>query len=312
VTPLLMNEFPERIRYVGRTVHVQVDRIRALAGQVPDHPDQVIRVAGDPGPEKPRPGLAEGLLAPFQVAGVAADAGGHGSGHPHRRRVTAGAFADAPKIRVPLAQVQAESAIEFVSVLRGQGRGPLCARAANDDLRPGRPAGNRGTVLHLVMLALVAEPLSRPGVPDAAEYRELLFEPVEPLPQGRERDAEVLVLALVPGGPDAEFGAPPAHLVNRRHLDRQLPRKPERGGVNQGAEPDPLGLPGEPGKRGPRVSRLITQVVRIDSQVVIGPEEGIEPARFRRLGQGKDLRIGSTVMRFKENPQPHTRSFRVC
>jgi hypothetical protein len=32
---------------------------------------------------------------------------------------------------------------------------------------------------------------------------------------------------------------------------------------------------------------------------VVGAEEGVEPARFRRLRQGKDLRVRGTVVRFE-------------
>jgi multiple sugar transport system ATP-binding protein len=47
------------VRDVGGAVNVEVDRVGALAGQVLDHPDHVVGVAGDPGREQPRARLAE-------------------------------------------------------------------------------------------------------------------------------------------------------------------------------------------------------------------------------------------------------------
>ena len=47
------------VRDVGGAVQVEVDRVGALAGQVLDHPDHVVGVAGDPGREQPRARLAE-------------------------------------------------------------------------------------------------------------------------------------------------------------------------------------------------------------------------------------------------------------
>src|SRR5262249_39509411 len=47
---------------VGRPVHVEVDGVGALAGEVLDHPDDVARVPGDAGREQPRAGRAERLL----------------------------------------------------------------------------------------------------------------------------------------------------------------------------------------------------------------------------------------------------------
>src|SRR6185312_4324008 len=158
----------------------------------------------------------ERFLAPFQVSGVPADRDRHGGGHPDPRRVAPDdLFAHAAEVRVPLAEVEAERAVELVRVLRRQRGRPLGAGPADDDLRPGRPARDRRAVLQLVMLALEAEPLPRLGVPEAGEDRELLFEPVEPFAERRERDAEILVLPLVPGRADAELSPAATHLIDR-------------------------------------------------------------------------------------------------
>src|SRR5580700_2027053 len=163
---------------------MEVDGVRALGGQVLDHPDHIARVAGDAGREQPRARLAERLLAPLQVFRVPADRDGHGGGHPDVGRVAADyVLADPLEVRVPLPEVEAERAVELVRVLRRQGGGPLSAGPADDDLRPGRPARYRRAVLELVMLALEAEPLPRLGVPESGQDGELLRKLVEALPQ---------------------------------------------------------------------------------------------------------------------------------
>ena len=121
----------------------------------------------------------------------------------------------------------------------------LAPGAADDDLGALDRPGDGRAVGELVVLAVEAEPLPRLGVPEAGEDRQLLVESVEPLAEAGERDAEVLVLALVPGGADAELGPAAAHLGDGRDLDRELAGKPEGGRVDERAEPDPLGLDGE-------------------------------------------------------------------
>ena len=239
-----------------------------------------------PAAEQARARFAQGLLAPLQVLGVPPDAGGHGRGQPDAGGVAADyVLADPPEVGVPLAQVEAERAVELVGVLGGQGGGPLGAGAADDDLRPGRPARYRRAVLELVVLSGEAEPLPRLRVPESGEDRELLLKLVEALAERRERDAEVVVLTLVPGGADAELGAAAAHLVNGGDLDGELPGQPERGGVDERAEPYPFGLDGEAGERGPRVGRLVGRVVSVDAEVVVGAEEGVEAALVRGLSR---------------------------
>ena len=189
--------------------------------------------------------------------------------------------------------------------LRRQGGGALGAGPADDDLGALDRPGDGGAVGELVVLAVEAEPLARLGVPEAGEDRQLLFQTVEPLAEAGERDAEVLVLALVPGGADAELGPASAHLGDGRDLDRELAGKPEGGGVDERAEPDPLGLDGEAGQRGPGVGRLVGGVVGVDAEVVVGAEERVEPARLRRLREGQDLGVGGPVVRFEEDPEAH-------
>src|SRR5690242_802597 len=38
---------------------------------------------------------------------------------------------------------------------------------------------------------------------------------------------------------------------------------------------------------------------------MIGAEEGVETALFRRRGQGEDLLVGGAVVRFKQHSKPH-------
>src|SRR4029077_6718674 len=76
----------------------------------------------------------------------------------------------------------------------------------------------------------------------------------------------------------------------------------------QRAEPYPFGLQGEPGERGPRVGWLVRGVVGVDAQVVVGAEERVEAALFRRLREVPDLRVGGTVVGFEQDAQPHHRT----
>src|ERR1700722_2930055 len=241
---------------VAGAVDVQVDGVGALAAEVLDDPDEVVGVAGDAGREEAGAGLAEGLPAALEVGGVPADAGRHRGREADLGRVTADdVLADALEVGVALAELEAEGAVELVGVPRGQGGGALGARSADDDLGALDRAGDGGAVGQLVVLAVEAEPLPRLGVPETGENRELLFQPVEPFAEAGERDPEVLVLPFVPGGADAELGPAAAHLGDGGDLDRELAREPEGGGVDERAEPDPVGLDGQARQGGPRGGR---------------------------------------------------------
>ena len=113
--------------------------------------------------------------------------------------------------------------------------------------------GSARRVGHLVVLAVEAE--AALGRPQAGDDRELLLEPVEPLPRARERDAVRRVLLLEPAGADAELDPAAAHLVDVRHADRERAGEPEGRARHHRAEPDRAGLAGDAGQRDPRVAR---------------------------------------------------------
>src|SRR5229473_5442996 len=111
----------------------------------------------------------------------------------------------------------------------GEGPGPFGPKILGDlrkDLAAEEPdvVQVRDVVEVEVVLTAVAEPVAGLGLPEAGDDLELLGQPVEALAQRRERDAEEAVLALVPGGADAEFGPAAAHRVHRGHGDRERSR----------------------------------------------------------------------------------------
>ena len=155
------------------------------------------------------------------------------------------------------------------------------------------------------MLAVKAEPLPRRRGPQPGDDLQLLAEPVEPLGQRRERDAQVTVFLLDPGGADAEFGPAAAHRVHGGDRDGERPGPAVRGRGHERAQPHSFGLNGETGQRGPRIGRTVTGVVRFDPLVVVGPEEGVEAGFLGGPGQRQDLVVAGTVVRFEQDAQSH-------
>src|SRR4029079_750850 len=76
-----------------------------------------------------------------------------------------------------------------------------------------------------------------------------LLEPLEALGDGRKRDAEARVLAVVTGGADAELGPPARQHVERRDGLGEQPWVAVRDPGDQKTEPDARGLRGEEAER---------------------------------------------------------------
>ena len=105
-------------------------------------------------------------------------------------------------------------------------------------------------------------------------------------------------------GADAELDPAAAHLVDLGDRDGQRSGQPEGGRGHQRAQPDPAGLPGQPGQRQPRVGRS-GQPVAAHRQVVVGPEEGVEAGLLGTPGDGEQVVVGGAQLGFGEDPQFH-------
>lgn len=107
-----------------------------------------------------------------------------------------------------------ECGVEFASIAGDEGGCALLATAADvDRYRAGRPDGG-GRILDRELFAAVAEGAVR--IPDPGDYRQLVRQSLESLPNGGEWDAECVVLGLVPAGSDSQFHPPAADLRRRR------------------------------------------------------------------------------------------------
>ena len=155
-----------------------------------------------------------------------------------------------------------------------------------------------------VVPAVEVERLAGRRAPQPGDDRQLLLVAVEPLPQRRERDAVGGVLGLEPARADAELDPAAAHLVDLRDRDRQRPGQPEGGRRHQRAQPDPAGLPGQPGEGHPGVGRS-GQAVAAHRQVVVGPEEGVEAGLLGAPGDGEQVVVGGAHLGLGEDPQLH-------
>ena len=147
----------------------------------------------------------------------------------------------------------------------------------------------------------------RRGSPRAVEDRELFLEHLESIAGRGERNAERLVFPAVPAGAEPDLDAAAAHGVGLRDLDRERTGKAERHRCHQGAEPDPRRLPADRGEGEPRVGRAGPEGPFADAQVVIGPEERVEPELLRELRDREQLLVGGALLRFGEDPQSHGR-----
>ena len=155
------------------------------------------------------------------------------------------------------------------------------------------------------MLPLEGEGLAGRVGPHAVDDRELLLEHLEAVPGRRERDAERLVLAVVPARAQAELDPAAAHRVGLRDLDGENARQPEGHRRDERAEPDALGLATERRERQPGVGRPHTRRSLADAEVVIRPEERVESQRLGEPGKGEELVVRRSLLRLGEDPQPH-------
>src|SRR5262245_18969427 len=136
------------------------------------------------------------------------------------------------------------------------------------------PRAQRGQA-ELVVLALERKRLLGPG---AGEDLERLRAPGAGViaPQAV---AHVLVLAVEGAPPDAAVEAPAAQVVDRRELDSQPDRMPERELDHREADADPRRPHGERARERDRI--------RVDSlagEVVLGEPHAVEAERLRVAG----------------------------
>jgi hypothetical protein len=155
------------------------------------------------------------------------------------------------------------------------------------------------------VLAAEVELLAVGGAPQPGDDRELLLEPLEPLPQRRERQGVGPVLGLVPAGAEAEVHPAAAHLVHLGDGDGQRARRPERGRRDQRAEPDPAGLAGQAGQRDPGVGRAGQAADAAHLEVVVGPEERVKAQVLGRLGHPQQGVVVRALLGLGEDAQSH-------
>ena len=123
-------------------------------------------------------------------------------------------------------------------------------------------------------------------------------------PEGRERHAVGGVLGVVPSGAETELDAPAAHGVHLRHLDGEQPGQPEGRRGHEGAQPDPVGLPGDAGQREPGVGRA-GQAVAAHGEEVVGAEERVEAGGLGRLRHPQLLFVGRALLGLHEDAELH-------
>ena len=131
--------------------------------------------------------------------------------------------------------------------------------------------------------------------------RGLLFEVVESLAEGRERNAVCVVLLLEPPGADAEFDTTVRHLVDLGHGDREWAGEPERRSGDQGTEPDRRRFPSDAAERHPGVGRAGQPVAVAHREVVVTAEEGTETAPLGALCDRQEVVVGATLLRLGED-----------
>ena len=113
------------------------------------------------------------------------------------------------------------------------------------------------------------------------------------------------MLGLVPAGPDAELDPPTAHGVDLGHRHGQGAGQPEGGRGDQGAQPDPGGLPGDAGQGHPGVGGTGQAVGAAHGQVVVAAEEAVEAEGLRRPGHRQQLIVGGALLGLGEDAQEH-------
>jgi hypothetical protein len=116
------------------------------------------------------------------------------------------------------------------------------------------------------------------------------------------------VFPFQPARAHAEVDPAAAHRVHLSDHDGQRAGQPEGRGVDQGADPDPGGLPSQPGQRDPGVGGAGKAQVGAHRLVVVGAQEALEAERLRVPGQPQLVVIGGAAMRLDEERNAHTPS----
>jgi hypothetical protein len=211
-----------------------------------------------------------------------------GGGEGHSDRVPAGRPAGLPH-QVELCSGvphRAEGQVEFRGEGGRQTRRPPRTAPTHDDRRAGplHRLGQRRAVGDPVVASVEGELLTVRCPPQPRDDTQLLLQPLEPLPQRRERDAVGGVFGVVPASTEAELHPAAAHGVDLGHRDGQRARVPEGGGGHQRTQPDPAGLPGDAGQGDPGVGRSREAVTVAHGEVVVAAEEGVEAEGVGRPG----------------------------
>lgn len=216
-------------------------------------------------------------------------------------------LAHPPHVGEALGAARRAAAVELVGVASGrQGRAPRTG-PADDDLRPRLLHERReiGALVQLPETPLEAEALPAWGLPQPGDDLHRLLQAVEALALRRERDAERLVLALVPAGADPQADPPVAHLIDAGHRHRQNRRQPEGPGGHQRPQLHPRGLTGEAAEGRPRVRGQVLGIPGVDAHVMVGAKEGVEARLLGRPRHRDDAVVGGAVEGLHEHAQLH-------
>jgi hypothetical protein len=133
---------------------------------------------------------------------------------------------------------------------------------------------------------------------------ELLLELVHPFAQLGEREAERLVLALVPAGAEPELDATAGDVVCSRHHLRQLAGAAKGDRRDERPEPEALGHGGKRGDRRPGIQRDARRILE-DGLVVVGAEERFDPALLAGARKRQPVLPGDAFLAFDHQGNPH-------
>jgi hypothetical protein len=152
---------------------------------------------------------------------------------------------------------------------------------------------------------VVLEFLTDRRLPQPGNDLELLLQPVEAFPGRGKGDPVGPVLAFEPARSDPELRPPAAHGIHLGDRHGQRAGEAESGRGDQGAEPDPAGLPGQPGEGDPRVGRTGQAGAVPHPQVVIGAEEGVEALLLGAASDSKEVFKGGALLWLGEHSEFH-------
>ncbi len=153
---------------------------------------------------------------------------------------------------------------------------------------------------HIVFTGEV-EVLAERGPPQAGDDRQLFGVAVEPLADLRQFDAVGAMLVVEPSGAETQFYSPTGHLIDLGDRNGQHGRMPEGGRGDQSAQADPRGLAGQTGQRDPGIGRPRKTGNPAHLQIVIGPEERIEPRILGHLRNPQQIIVGCPLLGLGED-----------